>query len=293
MDDILVFQLLKTKRRLTFDIIYQREDTRYRGEDDGQYFTFKATNGYEVISRSRMDIQTERLWLLGAADDERSGSMVFSSDEKRDRAYDNFIRALSEWEKFIRTGGWGTQPTPSPVVPFIPPMEGMPDADVREKGWHGMAEKDEEFKHTMLHSEGFATEEDAARLLGLDDTVLRERIAKRAVFALPEPNSGTFIIPVWALHLDLLGMQTLRLHQFGKEGNEWEIHAFMSTPHPNLHGLRPFECLVPIEHLPLKMRAMREALAAHLNIGQTEPLVDIVRNLLKKEIGESSEPVRP
>lgn len=44
-----------------------------------------------------MDIQTERLWLLGGSDDERSGTMVFSSDEKRDAAFDKFIQALNEW----------------------------------------------------------------------------------------------------------------------------------------------------------------------------------------------------
>lgn len=291
MDDIIVFQLLKTKRRLTFDILYQREDTRYRGEDDGAYFTFRATNGYEVISRSRMDVQTERLWLLGASDDERSGSMVFSTDEKRDKAHENFIQALTEWVQFIRTGGWGTRPTPELAVPLIPEAAGVPDADVVAKGWQGLLDKGEEFKSNMLHSEGFATEADAARLLGLDADTLRSRIAERAVFALPEPQEGTFRVPVWALHLDLLGMQTLRLHQFGEDGNEWEIHAFMSTPHGNLYGLRPFECLVPIDHLPLKMRAMREALAVRLNAVQTEPLIDIVRKLLQEDIGERHEPV--
>lgn len=46
-----------------------------------------------------MDIQTERIWLLGARRNEetRSGSMVFSSDEKRDAAYEQFNIALAEW----------------------------------------------------------------------------------------------------------------------------------------------------------------------------------------------------
>jgi hypothetical protein len=69
------------------------------GDDDGEYFKFVASNGYEVISRSRMDIQTERIWLLGAKylEEPRSGSMVFSSDEKRDAAFDKFVGALKEW----------------------------------------------------------------------------------------------------------------------------------------------------------------------------------------------------
>jgi hypothetical protein len=94
---ILRYALLKTVNRLTFDIIEQAEFTRYRGEDDGPYFKFVASNGYEVYSRSRMDIQTERLWLLGAKEQDRSGSMVFSSNDKRDKAYSEFKTALNEW----------------------------------------------------------------------------------------------------------------------------------------------------------------------------------------------------
>lgn len=97
MRTVLEYSLLATTRRLTFDIIYQEEPTRWRGDDDGDYPTFVASNGYEVITRSRMDIQTERIWLLGASDDIRSGSMVFSSNEKRDRAYKEFVLALGEW----------------------------------------------------------------------------------------------------------------------------------------------------------------------------------------------------
>lgn len=96
---LIEFYLIKTTRRLTFDISKQAHRVTYMGDDDGQYFKFVASNGYEVISRSRMDIQTERLWLLGAkhAHEPRSGSMVFSSNEKRDAAYECFLQALKEW----------------------------------------------------------------------------------------------------------------------------------------------------------------------------------------------------
>lgn len=105
-DDIIKYELIKTRQRLTFDILYQREDTIYRGEDDGDYFEFKASNGYELHSRSRMDIHTERAWLLGAKPNERSGSTVYSSDAKRDKAYDNWVQALNEWADWVReTGG--------------------------------------------------------------------------------------------------------------------------------------------------------------------------------------------
>jgi len=98
---LLIYRLIKTTKRLTFDIDFQHSTTIYEGEDDGDYLKFTASNGYEVISRSRMDIQTERIWLLGAKrydpEGQRSGSMVFSSDLKRDQAYDNFTQALEEW----------------------------------------------------------------------------------------------------------------------------------------------------------------------------------------------------
>lgn len=99
MTTLLKYRLVATTRRLTFDITYQHPAVTFLGDDDGDYFKFTASNGYEVISRSRMDIQTERIWLLGAkhASEPRSGSMVFSSNEKRDKAYCEVIKALDEW----------------------------------------------------------------------------------------------------------------------------------------------------------------------------------------------------
>jgi len=98
---ILSYYLIKTAKRLTFDIQFQSDDTRYKGSDfPGSGFVFKASNAYEVISRSRMDIQTERIWLHGATTDSsahRSGTMVFSSDIKRDQAFHEFNKALIEW----------------------------------------------------------------------------------------------------------------------------------------------------------------------------------------------------
>ena len=105
---LLKYRLIKTTKRLTFDIVWQLASVTYCGEDDGGYYKFVASNGYEVISRSRMDIQTERLWILGAKrheeDGSRSGTMVFTSNEKRDKAYVEFTRALHEWAQDY--GGW-------------------------------------------------------------------------------------------------------------------------------------------------------------------------------------------
>ena len=101
------FELIKTTKRLTFDILSQYDCVRNKVLDDKSYY-FKASNGYEIISRSRMDIQTERLWLWGSSSsDSRSGSMVFADNDKRDIAYDNFIQAIYEWNETIhKHGNW-------------------------------------------------------------------------------------------------------------------------------------------------------------------------------------------
>jgi hypothetical protein len=99
MKVLLKYSLFPSTRRLTFDITYQHPDVIFMGDDDGEFFKFVASNGYEVISRSRMDIQKERIWLLGAnhLEEQRSGSMVFSIDSKRDRAHHEFVKAIDEW----------------------------------------------------------------------------------------------------------------------------------------------------------------------------------------------------
>ena len=53
---LLEYSLIKTTRRLTFDIHFQHDSVTWTGDDDGAYPRYTATNGYEVISRSRMDI---------------------------------------------------------------------------------------------------------------------------------------------------------------------------------------------------------------------------------------------
>lgn len=109
-DELLKFRMVRTMKRLVFEIQYQSPRITYNGPDDGDYFYFKASNKYEVISRSRMDIQTERMWLLGACNNvfgARSGSMIFDNNEKRDKAYNDFLQALDEWSK--HNGGYVTR----------------------------------------------------------------------------------------------------------------------------------------------------------------------------------------
>jgi hypothetical protein len=97
---ILIYSLIKTAKRLTFEIHHQDPEHRYMGDDDGFYWSFKATNGYEVISRSRLGIHSERIWVLGGTTGEEaniSGTMTFTSDMKRDRAFEAFHLALMQW----------------------------------------------------------------------------------------------------------------------------------------------------------------------------------------------------
>ena len=99
---LLIYRLLATTKRLTFDILWQHEGTIYTGPDDGMYHKYHALNGYEVISRRHMDIKTERIWLLGSRSESspRSGTMVFESNTKRDKALNEFVVALREWAAF-------------------------------------------------------------------------------------------------------------------------------------------------------------------------------------------------
>lgn len=102
---VVEYQLVKFTKRLVFDIHYQHPDLIFSGEDDGDYFKYIATNGYEIISRSRMDIQTERLWILGAKhstlEGSRSGTMVFSDNNKRDLAFHKFNKAMEEFGFYV------------------------------------------------------------------------------------------------------------------------------------------------------------------------------------------------
>jgi hypothetical protein len=107
LDDILTYRLVQFRKRIVFDILYQRPDTIFDGTDDGDYLMFIASNGFQVISRSRMDIQTERLWLLGSKNDshaDRSGTMVFAMQEMCDKAYPGFHIALKEWADKVKSG---------------------------------------------------------------------------------------------------------------------------------------------------------------------------------------------
>ena len=101
---IFSYSLFKANRRLVFDIHHQDPVIIYRGADDGEYFYYKTPNGYEIMSRSRMDLHTERIWVVGAKAHERSGSVVLSSNEKRDKVADEIHLAIFQWMAAIDPG---------------------------------------------------------------------------------------------------------------------------------------------------------------------------------------------
>lgn len=100
MTTILKYSLIRTRGRLTFDIHAQDDEHRYWGPDDGIFWRFTASNNYEVISRSRMDIETDRIWLWGGKQDkraDRSGSMPVSCEESLTKMIPEYHKALLEW----------------------------------------------------------------------------------------------------------------------------------------------------------------------------------------------------
>ncbi len=92
--------LIKTTKRLTFQINFQSPlITNYNMVGINQ---FTASNGYDVISEHRMDIQSRRIWLLGACYDQpavRSGTMATPVQELCDDGFTGTIQALSEWAR--------------------------------------------------------------------------------------------------------------------------------------------------------------------------------------------------
>jgi hypothetical protein len=90
--------LIKTTKRLTFQINYQA--AVITNTDLSGIKQFTATNGYDVISEHRMDIQSRRIWLLGAENDQpaiRSGTMATPVQSLCDEGFIGTIEALRQW----------------------------------------------------------------------------------------------------------------------------------------------------------------------------------------------------
>lgn len=97
---ILSCVLIKTMKRLTFHIVHQ--DPAVTNYDDNGIISFTASNGYDIISEHRMDIQSRRIWLWGAAIDEparRSGTMAVPTQKMTEEIFPEYKQALLEWAK--------------------------------------------------------------------------------------------------------------------------------------------------------------------------------------------------
>lgn len=96
---LLVFRLIKMTRRLCMDIEFQADHVTWDKEDHEGCYKFTASNGYEVISRSRPAVETERMWLLGGKrhNEDHSATKVCSNNETRDREYNEHLKAIHEW----------------------------------------------------------------------------------------------------------------------------------------------------------------------------------------------------
>ena len=96
MDLILAYRLIKTCKRLTFDIVYQAP--RVTNKNESEYHKFVARNGVKVTSKENMGIQENGLWLLGKRiDGNRSGSIMFEYNGIRDIVYEKLQDAIDDW----------------------------------------------------------------------------------------------------------------------------------------------------------------------------------------------------
>ena len=113
---ILKFSLTRITNCLMFDIEFQADEIRFSRESAGSVYHsmlsngcyhFIASNGVEIISHSRMDIQTGRVWLIGLEPNNRSGTMVFSSNAKRDEFCSQVTEAICEFVSYVAGGSSG------------------------------------------------------------------------------------------------------------------------------------------------------------------------------------------
>ena len=103
---ILKFSLTSTTNRLTFDIEFQADEIRF-SEKCSNYYYFIASNDVEIISHSRMDIQTGSIWLMGAEPNNRSGTVVFLSNAERDEFRSQVVAAIEEFIHYVADGSSG------------------------------------------------------------------------------------------------------------------------------------------------------------------------------------------
>jgi hypothetical protein len=155
-----------------------------------------------------------------------------------------------------------------------------------EEGWQQLLERGLRSKTALLKSSQFKSTAQASELLGVGDPAVRRRIRERKLFALRAPGDGDHRIPAWALDPEVTGAPTLALYESVPGMDEWKLYHFLSTPHGNLNGLRPFECLMSSANLPATPRSARDELLAALELATGASLLEVVLHELKAESKE-------
>lgn len=161
-------------------------------------------------------------------------------------------------------------------------------SDAVEQGWQALLEQGLRHKTTLLQSKEFKTSAQASELLGIGEPALRKRIREGKLFALKTPGSDAYRIPAWALDPALAGRVTLALLAELPDAAQWQVYHALTTPNGSLNGLRPFECLLTRRNLPPSQRAAREALAEHLQLPDSDALLNAVVQAVKLELDEAS-----
>jgi hypothetical protein len=158
-----------------------------------------------------------------------------------------------------------------------------------ERGWQELLESGLRSKMSLLRSTEFKTTSEASELLGIREAAVRKRIREQKLFALKTPVEGEHRIPAWALEPRLAGAPTAALLAQAEGTDEWHLYHFLSTPNGSLNGLRPFECLLSSENLPLPRQAIRDELMAYLKLPPGASLLETVKQALSTELREGQE----
>jgi len=158
-----------------------------------------------------------------------------------------------------------------------------------EQGWQELLESGLRSKTSLLRSAEFKTTSEASELLGIREAAVRKRIREQKLFALKTPVDGEHRIPAWSLDPRLAGAPTAALLADAGAADEWHLYHFLSTPNGSLNGLRPFECLLSSENLPLPRQAIRDELVADLGLPAGASLLEIVKQALSAELREGQE----
>ncbi|WP_347555857.1 hypothetical protein [Robbsia sp. KACC 23696] len=155
-----------------------------------------------------------------------------------------------------------------------------------DQGWQALLESGLRTKTALLQSSEFKTVLQASALCGVKEAAIRKRIREKKLFALKNPVDGEYRIPAWALDAQIAGATTADWLATAETADDWAVYAFFAAPNGSLNGLRPFECLLSTEHLPLARRALREDLRRYLTLPDETSLLAVVKKALHADLSE-------